>query len=548
MSSSKDSDYECEFEHTFEVKGSSPVADKIRSGEISSLEDLKEEMSDEADPYSLVPVMGDHYKKVKVSSGNQGTPYTFILVSADSFDDDMDWEIAKTDEKIFVSPHNTMHQELMQRRQQAEQNIKTQMQGLEQLRKQKHMLEHDIRKLRSKVEDLQTGQDEVIKGDFVQLVDGAGAGGQGSDEQALRFLRDNNIYPTIVGDFNEMDSVEDLEEGGKLSNLPANEKAILKKKYIMYEKWKDMYGSEIQRKLKELKKELKRIERAIEETKEWLAPYVRDMEMINQKTQDELGADLSRYMTFTGYATMYKQMEFIAYQGLRNEEGRLHEEDDKENITHYKIFHLHAVHVNISGGGNPNSPAEGPTAGVVFWRPALVCKHVFENIFKQKIDKHKKDFDQLMDDYTGENFETKEGNELQEKRIDKGIEIRELREKVSQKLEEKDTNENVPLDFSALIRRIEDGFDKPQKITEKYSKHHLEAVDEILGTEFTHEHEHSHANKKREKFKEKIKKFTGSYNNMHIEDPKGELKNLENEFKFGYYYDLKIGLDLYTMK
>jgi len=76
---------------------------------------------------------------------------------------------------------------------------------------------------------LREGDETQLKSDFVQLVDGAGAGGQGADEQAMRFLRDNDIYPTIVADFSEMDSLKDLQSEddggtGKIANLPANEK------------------------------------------------------------------------------------------------------------------------------------------------------------------------------------------------------------------------------------------------------------------------------------------------------------------------------------
>ncbi len=540
---SGDEDDTCDFGHVFEVNGSSPFAEDIESGEISSLEDLSKAQEDADDPYSFIGVMGDPYKNVKVVSGSQGMPYTFILVAADKFDTDLDWDIVKTDEKIFVSPQNTMHQEMNQRRQQAEQNIKTSMQGLEQLRKSKHLLQHDIRKLRSRVEDLQTGDDVVIKGDFVQLVDGAGAGGQGADEQALRFLRDNNIYPTIVSDFNEMESLEDLEEGGKLSNLPANEKAILKKKYTMFEKWKDMYGSEIQRKLNDLKKELRRIERAIEETKEWLEPYARDMVMINQKTRDEIGNDINEYGSFVGYATMYKELEFIAHQGLVKEEGALVESDNEKEITHYKVVHIHAVHVNISGGENPNSPVEGPTVAVVFWRPAIVCKHVFENIIEKKINRSKELFEQLMDDYTGD-FDKGEGKDLKDARNKKEISVRALREKIGEEVEEK-----PPLELSSTIRRVEDGFDSPKLIAEKYGDGYLEALDNILDTSYSKGDGDSEngGGSKEEDFKKAVRKFTGNYDEYYLGDL-SPLSDLKTELKFSYYYDLKLGMGLHTMK
>lgn len=547
MSSGDDKDT-CEFGHVFQVNGGSEFGDDIRSGKIGSLKDLRDRLEgDAADPYNLTPIMGEPYKTVKVSAGTQGTPYTFILVAADKFDDDLEWEIAKTEEKIFTTPQSNLHQEFAQRKQQAEQNVKQNMQGLEQLRKQEHMLQHDIRKLRTRIEDLKTGDEALIKGDFVQLVDGAGAGGQGADEQALRFLRDNDIYPTIVSDFNEIDSLDDLkpkDDGGtgKLANLPANEKAILKKKYTMYEKWKDLYGSEIQRKLNDLKKEMRRVERAKEETKNWLKPYVRDMVMINQKTQEELGDDLTKYMTFKGYATQFKDLEFIAYKPLEKHNGNLHEIEDEDDATHFKVIYIKGVHVNIAGGENPNSPAEGPTAGQVLWFPAVMCRHVFENIFEEKINRSKEVFDQLMEDYTGD-FETDEGDEFQEARQDEGLSVGELRENIGEEIDDR-----PPLELSALIRRIEDGFDSPEKIGEQYGEEYLEAVNEILGTEYGEEPENGNDNGKKEEFSRAVKKFTGNYDDYYLDDPEGAVGDLKNEFKFSYYYDLKIGMGLYTMK
>jgi len=294
----------CKFGHVFQVinsdKNGAASSHKfagtdwikaIQSGEVKTLSDVEDRLEGKVgDPSFLRHIMGEQFKKAKVSSGSQGTPYTWILVAADSWDDDLDYEVNKTMEKIHVSPHNTMHDEFMQRKRQSEQRVNQTLGSLSDLRKQKHMLEHDIRKLRTRVEALREGDETQLKSDFVQLVDGAGAGGQGADEQAMRFLRDNDIYPTIVADFSEMDSLKDLQSEddggtGKIANLPANEKAILKKKFTMYEKWKDLYGSEVQRKLNELKSQLRNIERSLEQTKEWLQPYVRDIKMINQKAR-----------------------------------------------------------------------------------------------------------------------------------------------------------------------------------------------------------------------------------------------------------------------
>ena len=557
----------CKFGHIFQIMnedkngatdshkvGDTNVVDAIKNGDIKDLDDVKELTGD--DSGFLRPIMGEHFKKVKVSSGSQGTPYTWILVAADNWDEDLNYEVNKTMEKVHVSPHNTMHDEFMQRKRQAEQRVNQTLGSLSDLRKQKHMLEHDIRKLRTRVEALREGDETQLKSDFVQLVDGAGAGGQGADEQAMRFLRDNDIYPTIVADFSEMDSLKDLkpeEDGGtgKLANLPANEKAVLKKKFTMYEKWKDLYGSEVQRKLNELKSQLSNIERSLEQTKEWLQPYVRDINMINQKSQDELGDDITKYMAFKGYATQFKDLEFICHKGLINKEGTLVEADDGEEPTHYKIIYIHGVHVNIAGGENPNSPSQGPTAGVTFWFPAIVCKHVFENIFEQKINKSKNEFDEMMADYVGD-FESTEGTEMKRHREDKEISIHQLREKVKSKLEEmaeddEEMDSHVDIEFSATIRRVEDGFEKPGHIADAYSKNHLKAIDEILDTDFAEGESDEDSNQPLSGLSRKLQMFTGNYGPFYVEGDDA-LMDLKNEFKFSYYYDLKLGFGLHTMK
>lgn len=535
----------CEFGHTFVVHdeedngdpGAAPELKKqIEEGDIGSLSELKQELGTDL----LKPVLGDPYKHLEVGSGSQGLPHMFILDASDRFDDDWDWDVDKTEEKIFVSPQSNLHAEFMQRQQQAEQNIKNTMQNLSQLKKQKHMLEHDIRKLRSRAEAMRTGDEIQIKADFVELVDGAGGGQQGGDEAALKFFRDQNIYPSIVADFNEMDSVEDLEEGGKLAELPENEKAVLKKKYTMYEKWKDLYGSEVQRKLNDIKSQLHSIERSIKETEQWLEPYARDLVMIHQKDRNDLHEDLNRHWTFRGHSSQYKQFEFIAHQGFRKHHGELEECDD-EDATHFKIIYLFALHINIAGSENPNSPAEGPTVGVVMIHPAIVCRHIFQNIFQEKIEKSQKRLDQLVSDYTGD-FETKDGNKLRDALTEKDMSVRKLREKVDEKVDG-----SVPIEFSASLRQLEYGLDSPDVIKEDYGKEYLEAMDEILGTDYATE-EGDDSGEPLTGINKTLKSFTGNYDIYHLEDPDGLMGDLRNDLKFSYYYDMKLSLGLYTMK
>lgn len=530
------------FGHVFYTDGRSDWEDKVQDGTIRDLEDVRDE---DIGPGSLKGLMGEPWKVLKAKSGTQGgAPYGLAINAPDKFDDDLEYTVEKVEESVYVSPQSQVHNQLMQQKQNAEQRVKETKRNLSELLKQKHMLEHDIRKLRSRIEDIREGNETRIKADFIELVDGAGASGQGGgDRAALKFLRDQNIYPSIVADFNEMDSIEDLkpeEEGGtgKLSHLPANVKAILKKKYAMYEKWKDLYGSEVQRKLDELKGELKGIERAIEETEEYLEPYVRDMEMINNKSQSELAEDLRRHIQLRGYSSLFTTREYVIYRGLKNTGDDVVVTDDEDEITHYRVVYIFMAHANLAGGEEPSSPQGGPDVVKVFWYPAIVDKFVFERIFQARIDEIKEDLTRKIQDYTGK-IDTKKGKKLSDARSEKGMSVADLREKMGEKLDR-----NMDLEVSAKIRRVEDGLDD---IEDHFSKQEIETIDEILGTALEPD------SQKSEEFytgiQSKMKKFTGQVDDYYLKsDGEDPYYDLDNEMTFRYYYDLKIGLGLFTMK
>lgn len=529
----------CQFGHIIETSNGTSLQNKVRSGGIKDLEELQEK------GHGLLDLLGGPDKHLEVSSGSQGMPYTVILVAADKFDDDWGWSVAKTDEQLFISPQSNIHGEFMQRKQQAEQNVKSTMQNLGEMKKKKHMLEHDIRKLRSRVEAIKTGDESQLKGDFIELVDGAGQSArQGGDQMSLKAYRDQNIFPTIVAEFNEMESAEDLEDDGPLSDLPRNVKAILRKKYKMYERWKDLYGSEVERKLDDLKAELRSTEKIIEETKEWLEPYARDLKMINQDNEGELGDDMTEYFTFRGYSTMKREMEFVAYQGVEKHHGALEPSDDP---THYKVYHIHAIHVNIAGGEQPQSSSEGPTVGIVMWRPVFCCKHVFENFFQQKIDRQKNQLNELLKGYRGE-FGSERGEEFKEHRQSEGMGVQELRHKVGEEI-----GEEVPIRFSSAVRRIEDGFEEPEALKEfNYKDDDGNSVDvydktlELISMDRPDEDNKS--SNGLSPFQKKIRLFTGQTDSYYMEDPGGVIGDMTYDFRFQYYYDLKLGFGLYTMK
>lgn len=552
----------CKYGHYFKVaEGKGKFEKELQKGEIETLEQLE----DEKESPLINEIMGEPYKTLKVSAGSQGTPYMVSWTCADRFGEELNYSVSKTNEDIFVAPQSNLHQEFAQRKQQAEQRVNQTLSGFSDVKQQKHLLEHDIRKLRSRAEALSTHDEVQLKADFVELVDGAGGGAQqGSDEAPLKTLRDQNLFPSIVADFYEMDGLDDLRtaeqkaeehggepedyEDGNLAKLPANEKAILKKKYVMYEKWKDLYGSEIQRKLKDLKSQLRNIERSIEETKNNLRPYVRDLTMINPQASHLLEGGIDFYPAIQGTASMRRDIEFVCYKPLKKTEYEMEVADDEDAATHYRVVVIHSVHANLASGEQPNSPAQGPSSASIMYYPAVMCKHIFENIFEKWIEKEKNRVSELMEDYVGD-FDPGEGAKFRDAREDKNWSVRKLRREIGKKVHD-DENE-IPLEFSAIIRRVEDGMDEPSVVKEEFEENGSEYYDawvELIDVDVEDDGEDDE--NPPGDIEIYFDKLRGKYRkNKFVPPPDSNLiGDLKREMTFSYYYGYKIALGLHTMK
>ena len=554
-------DTTCKFGHIVEADGGGgddDLQNAIRSGKVESLSELRDFPED---GQASIADLFSQWKKLKVSSGSQGTAFAAVFDAVDTLEDDMGYNIQKLDESIFISPQSNMHSEFMQRKQQAEQNIKQTMQSYQQLQKQRHMLQHDIRKLRSRVEAIDAKDEAILKGDFIELVDGAG-GSQGAPQGSLNFLRNNNIYPTIVSDFQEMSSADDLKtaeqkaaehedkdaddfEDGVLAELPDNEKAILKKKWKMYEQWKDLYGSEISRKLDDLKGQMKNIERSINETEEWLEPYVRDVNMINKMGSDQ--QDITGYLNVRGNSTMLRQLDYIFWKPMKKEEGEIVFADDDSEATHYRIIFVKGIHANLASFDQPQSPADGPSSGTIVWMPGFVCRHVFNNIIKPRIDEFENEVQQMMDEYTGK-FSTDDGDKLKNARKDAGLSVRELREEIEKFIDDSDDiDKDVPIELSSNIRRVEDGL---EPIHQALDEDYITAIDDILEESLDDgfAEENGENDEMYSSFQKTYRKFFGFTDPFYLENPSDGLNDLTHELRYEYYWGFKIGLGLYTAK
>src|SRR6056297_383473 len=113
------------------------------------------------------------------------------------------------------------------------------------MRKQKELIKHDLRRLEEVQEHFKEDDEHVLKSDFVDLVD------RQTEQLSLINMATSGKFPTIVVDFYKVENEGDIED----LEVSATEKGILKKKLRLFNFWKDRYGSEIEEKVKMLRKE-----------------------------------------------------------------------------------------------------------------------------------------------------------------------------------------------------------------------------------------------------------------------------------------------------
>ncbi|MFB6076563.1 MAG: hypothetical protein ABEK12_00335, partial [Candidatus Nanohaloarchaea archaeon] len=269
---------------------------------------------DENDPVSEKK----KWRTVSMSGVGQGHDYMGHLWVMDHIQTHYKYDANEVKEWIRATPESQVHQELIQRRQQAEQQINRTLSSLSDLYEDKQLLEHDRRKLQERMAHFEAAEDEKeeaggyedeLKADFVDLVD------QHTGRHSILQMQANNVFPSITADFYQMTGLDDLEDG-PLEDLPENEKAVLRKKWKLYRRWKDQFRTAIESKLNDVERRLQSVETSIEETERWLKPYVEDMERIQMDgTFDEelgLGEALGEYLP-EGYANVYRQAKMVCH-------------------------------------------------------------------------------------------------------------------------------------------------------------------------------------------------------------------------------------------
>lgn len=367
--------------------------DKIR--EIARTEgpkaaqDYIDEQQPNDEPYVGATNDEAHHRHIKVSDATQGLPVDTYIATIDLLDTQFGYSVNKVGEWLFSNPGSQIHHEMEQRRQQAEQQIGRTLSNIEELYEKKELLKHDERMLEEKLEHFEDRKQEALKGDFVDEVD------QHTGRASILQMTANDIFPSITADFYSMEGLDDLTDG-HLSDLPEQEKAILRKKWKLYEQWKKRYRETIGRKVKEVKRRLKSVDTSIEQTENWIKPYVQTIQQMEGDPESKVQEMSDPYM-MEGYSSSVRGINVICHKPVRNSEN----DDGDDVVTHRDIVILEATHISLGGSEQPQSPGQGGEVIKINFKEYVVCEHIFNEVFKPQIDDRENEVKRYITQYVG---------------------------------------------------------------------------------------------------------------------------------------------------
>ncbi len=212
-------------------------------------------------------------------------------------------------------------------------------------------------------------------------------------------MQANNIFPTITADFYSMKSLDDLKDGGHLSDLPEQEKAVLRKKWKLYQKWKEKFGGAIDSKVQDLQRRLKSVETSIEQTEQWLKPYIQTIKQLEGDAEAQVEEMTDPYM-IEGYSSSVRGLKIIAHKGVRHAEN----DDGEEVVTHRDVIVIDTQHISLGGSEQPQAPGQGGEVVIMDFKEYMVCDHVFQEVFQPQIDDRQNEVRRFLHSYTGKDI------------------------------------------------------------------------------------------------------------------------------------------------
>lgn len=208
--------------------------------------------------------------------GQPGFPSGVYFGMLDVLEDNMGYEVRKRRDWLEVNPQSEFYDEMAQRKQTVERQVSSITEKMSEVRKELEMLRHDKRKLERIIDHKEEGDLDVLKSDFVDLVDR-------NTDMSLLELANSGRLPSIVVDFYKIESEEDIEE----LDVSKGEKQILKKKWSLFQDWKERFVGEIERRMSTIESEIMSHEQTMENLKDTLHPYAKALKRIRVGEPEE---------------------------------------------------------------------------------------------------------------------------------------------------------------------------------------------------------------------------------------------------------------------
>jgi len=281
----------------------------------------------------MIAVFPDNYHAFDLNATTYPGRFPLFWIMLTIIPAHADAKIIKFDEEISFG--NPMHQKFMQvlehQKEQLETKIKQGLVSISQSVADLELLEHDLRKYReykkyiddyfSNPGDDEEGKkrkklaDRFLKMIFVEQVDyHVGSTGHGPGRFSMAFMRNNNLMPTIVDDFLEIEKLEDIDEIlYKQKKISGAERNILITKFKAFQEWLNLFKEAVETRLKRLE-ELKRSrEKTLEEFKEWVKPHIIRLKALSMKEElsTGLGEHYKKTPRFTQITGIYRYVGYL---------------------------------------------------------------------------------------------------------------------------------------------------------------------------------------------------------------------------------------------
>lgn len=196
----------------------------------------------------------------------------------------MEFNFKKVDEWIEISPiHKAFYDLVSSQKEALERKVKGSIDEIIKQVGDLELLEHDLRRYKEFKDYFDANDEHSLKAVFIDQVDyytGEGTPGRLS----MVFFQQQNIFPTIIQDFYEMESEDDLKKG-RLARLPKVERDVLLTKWRAYQEWKKLFRREVEKRYERISQLVESKRKMIEAMREGIKPYIARLRLLQQGLQ-----------------------------------------------------------------------------------------------------------------------------------------------------------------------------------------------------------------------------------------------------------------------